>query len=124
MKNIVMYSLLLVFGFFSAFGQEKTASKGLTPEKIAEIQTGKMAELYQLTSDQKTAIYAVNLETAKKIHELAESSASVKERKAFQAQIYHTQQESIRQVLTTAQQSVFDESITRYNDRQSQAENQ
>lgn len=119
-----MYALLLVFGFFSAFGQEKTASKGLTPEKIAEIQTGKMAELYQLTSDQKTIIYAVNLETAKKIHELVESSASVKERKAYQAQIYHAQQESIRQVLTITQQSVFDESIARYNERQTQTDNQ
>ena len=97
MKKAVLTIAIAVMGFTAAFAQDTTkrARKQMpkmTAEQRAEKATARLEKELSLTADQKTKIYAVELENAKKVEtwrsaDQGDMKGKMKERKeAMQAQ--------------------------------------
>ncbi|NTE01178.1 hypothetical protein G6M26_02520 [Agrobacterium tumefaciens] len=72
MKKAILTIAIAVMGFTAAFAQDssRTARKQMpkmTAEQRAEKATSRLEKKLSLTADQKTKIYAVELENAKKM---------------------------------------------------------
>jgi hypothetical protein len=97
MKKAILTIAIAVMGFTAAFAQDTTkrARKQMpkmTAEQRAEKATARLEKELSLTADQKTKIYAVELENAKKVEtwrsaDQGDMKGKMKERKeAMQAQ--------------------------------------
>lgn len=78
----------------------------LSPEKIAEIMTDRMAKDLSLTDEQKAKVYEINLKRAKEMKSLR--SEIVQQRQKYRSQIKANNQErlgEIEKVLTPEQNS-------------------
>ncbi len=113
--------LLCVFTFDSAFAQGNSrgkarASKGkfnrsISPEKIAEKQTKRMAEKLDLTAEQKTKIQAINLKYAEDMMKARQSSAEGDRdaKRTAVREIRATKREAIAAVLTAEQRAKYEQ---------------
>ncbi|KQN38868.1 hypothetical protein ASE92_05460 [Pedobacter sp. Leaf41] len=97
MKKAVLTIAIAVMGFTAAFAQDTTKKARkqmpkMTAEQRAEKATARLEKELSLTADQKTKIYAVELENAKKVEtwrsaDQGDMKGKMKERKeAMQAQ--------------------------------------
>lgn len=97
MKKAILTIAIAVMGFTAAFAQDTTKRARrqmpkMTAEQRAEKATARLEKELSLTPDQKTKIYAVELENAKKVEtwrsaDQGDMKGKMKERKeAMQAQ--------------------------------------
>ena len=97
MKKAILTIAIAVMGFTAAFAQDTTKRARrqmpkMTAEQRAEKATARLEKELSLTADQKTKIYAVELENAKKVEtwrsaDQGDMKGKMKERKeAMQAQ--------------------------------------
>lgn len=97
MKKAILTIAIAVMGFTAAFAQDSTKRARrqmpkMTAEQRAEKATARLEKELSLTADQKTKIYAVELENAKKVEtwrsaDQGDMKGKMKERKeAMQAQ--------------------------------------
>lgn len=97
MKKAILTIAIAVMGFTAAFAQDTTKRvrrqmPKMTAEQRAEKATARLEKELSLTADQKTKIYAVELENAKKVEtwrsaDQGDMKGKMKERKeAVQAQ--------------------------------------
>ena len=74
MKKVILTIAIAVMGFTAVFAQDSTKRKldmqKYTPEQRAERSTAMLDKKLSLTADQKTKIYQISLDRAKKMQEM------------------------------------------------------
>lgn len=114
MKRAILTIAIAVMGLTAAFAQDSTKRARrpmpkMTAEQRAERVTAKMEKELSLTADQKTKIYAIELENAKKMDtwrsaDQGDMKGKMKERKAAMDE----QKAKIDGVLTADQKTKLD----------------
>ncbi|KQM66033.1 hypothetical protein ASE74_09080 [Pedobacter sp. Leaf216] len=114
MKKAILTIAIAVMGLTAAFAQDTTkrarrAMPKMTAEQRAEKVTAKLEKELSLTADQKTKIYAIQLENAKKMEtwrtaDQGDIKGKMKERKAAMDE----QKTKIDAVLTADQKTKLD----------------
>lgn len=114
MKKAILTIAIAVMGLSAAFAQDSTKSvrrqmPKMTAEQRAERITAKMEKKLSLTADQKSKVYAVELENAKKIDawrtaDKGDMKGKMKERKA----VIDEQKAKIDAILTAEQKTKMD----------------
>jgi len=114
MKKAILTVAIAVMGLTAAFAQDTTkharrAMPKMTAEQRAEKVTSRLDKQLSLTSDQKSKIYAIELENAKKMEarrsaDKGDMKGKMKERKAAMDE----QKAKIDAVLTTDQKTKMD----------------
>lgn len=114
MKKAILTIAIAVMGLTGAFAQDTTkrarrAMPKMTAEQRAEKVTAKLEKELSLTADQKTKIYAVELENAKKMDawrsaDKGDMKGKMKERKAA----IDEQKAKIDGILTAEQKTKMD----------------
>jgi periplasmic protein CpxP/Spy len=108
MKKLMITAALLCGLLSAGYSQEGKQKK--TPEERAQYATNTMEKNLSLTADQKSKIYEINLERAKKMDEL--NSANKAERKAKfkkQKKLIEDSDQQLKGVLTTEQQKSYED---------------
>ncbi|GMQ25255.1 hypothetical protein Aoki45_19370 [Algoriphagus sp. oki45] len=105
MKKWIIGAALLVFTSLSVAAQEGKRTPP-SPEERAQKMTDRMAEKLSLSEAQKTEIYSINLENAKKRQEEMEAK---KAESADRRAEMKAQDERIKQVLTEDQRKAWEE---------------
>ena len=80
MKQLMITASLLVSLLSAVYSQSRDKIQNKTPEERARYATNTMEKKLNLTADQKSKVYEINLERAKKMGELR--SAAKADRKA------------------------------------------
>lgn len=115
-----MKKLLLIVTFFSFFAicaeaqNERRSNKRITPEKIAERTTERMAEELKLSEDQKNKVYALQLERATR--NLEEMKVQRERRKAAHLE----EQKKLDAILTPEQKAQLEAKRTGLKDKRKQ----
>ena len=114
MKKAILTIAIAVMGLTAAFAQDTTkrarrAMPKMTAEQRAEKVTSRLEKQLSLTADQKTKIYAIELENAKKMEawrsaDKGDMKGKMKERKAAMDE----QKAKIDAVLTADQKTKMD----------------
>ncbi|MFD2581905.1 hypothetical protein ACFSR6_05340 [Pedobacter vanadiisoli] len=114
MKKVILTMAIAVMGLTAAFAQDTTkrerrAMPKLTAEQRAEKVTARLDKQLSLTADQKTKIYAIELENAKKLDawrtaDKSDIKGKIKERKAA----IEEQKAKVDAVLTADQKTKMD----------------
>ncbi|ARS39915.1 hypothetical protein CA265_09750 [Sphingobacteriaceae bacterium GW460-11-11-14-LB5] len=114
MKKAILTIAIAVMGLTAAFAQDTTkrvrrAMPKMTAEQRAERATSRLEKELSLTADQKTKIYAIQLENAKKMDtwksaDQGDMKSKMKERKAAMDE----QKTKIDAVLTADQKTKLD----------------
>jgi len=114
MKKAILTVAIAVMGLAAAFAQDTTkharrAMPKMTAEQRAEKVTSRMEKQLSLTTDQKSKIYAIELENAKKMEawrsaDKGDMKGKMKERKAAMDE----QKAKIDAVLTADQKTKMD----------------
>ncbi|WP_293309371.1 hypothetical protein [Pedobacter sp. UBA5917] len=114
MKKAILTIAIAVMGLTAAFAQDTTkrerrAMPKMTAEQRAEKVTAKLEKQLSLTADQKTKIYAIELENAKKMDawrtaDKSDIKVKMKERKAA----IDEQKAKVDAVLTADQKTKMD----------------
>lgn len=74
MKKIGLLALVLLFGATIGFAQPRGGERNFDPEQMAKRQTERLDERLELTKDQEEKVYALNLDTGKKMQKMRESN--------------------------------------------------
>lgn len=105
-----MKTIALIFGLLLtqlSFGQTKEKK---TPEQRADLLTNKLDSIVKLTSEQKSKIYNLNLETAKKNQTIAQKKDLTKEQKKEQIKANNkSRQTAVKEILTEQQRNIIKE---------------
>ncbi|SDF74334.1 hypothetical protein SAMN05421827_101388 [Pedobacter terrae] len=114
MKKVILTVAIAVMGLTAAFAQDSTkharrAMPKMTAEQRAEKVTSRLQKQLSLTTDQKSKIYAIELENAKKMEawrsaDKGDMKGKMKERKAAMDE----QKTKIDAVLTADQKTKMD----------------
>ncbi|TCD00693.1 hypothetical protein EZ449_20230 [Pedobacter frigidisoli] len=115
MKKAILTIAIAVMGFTAAFAQDSTRKMRkpmqpkMTAEQRAEKVTARMEKQLSLTADQKTKIYAIELDNAKKMDawrsaDKGDMKGKMKERKAA----IDEQKAKIDGILTAEQKTKMD----------------
>ena len=114
MKKAILTIAIAVMGLTAAFAQDTTkrvrrAMPKMTAEQRAEKVTARLEKQLSLTADQKTKIYAIELENAKKMEawrsaDQGDMKGKMKERKAA----FDEQKAKIDGILTAEQKTKMD----------------
>jgi len=123
MKKAILTVAIAVMGLTAAFAQDTTkharrAMPKMTAEQRAEKVTSRLDKQLSLTSDQKSKIYAIELENAKKMEawrsaDKGDMKGKMKERKAAMDE----QKAKIDAILTTDQKTKMDAFRTEARER-------
>lgn len=70
MKKLIIATLFVGFSTLSIAQQKDQKPEGRTPEQRAEFMTASLEKSLGLSAEQRTKIYSINLERAKKIESL------------------------------------------------------
>ncbi|MEH3115986.1 hypothetical protein [Pedobacter terrae] len=114
MKKAILTVAIAVMGLTAAFAQDTTkhvrrAMPKITAEQKAERVTSRLEKQLSLTSDQKSKIYAIELENAKKMEawrsaDKGDMKGKIKERKAAMDE----QKAKVDAILTADQKTKMD----------------
>lgn len=105
MKKILLTLAISALAFTGSYAQTKAPKEAETPDQKAEKSTSKLQKSLSLTADQKTKIYAIELEKFKKSEAWhKESKAEKKANKAQHEVLKKQTQAKLNQVLTPVQQ--------------------
>lgn len=123
MKKAILTVAIAVMGLIAAFAQDTTkharrAMPKMTAEQRAEKVTSRLEKQLSLTADQKSKIYAIELENAKKLEawrsaDKGDMKGKMKERKAAMDE----QKSKIDAVLTADQKTKMDAFRTEAKER-------
>jgi periplasmic protein CpxP/Spy len=105
MKKLMIIAIVFSFGI-SANAQQNSKREMPSPQQRAERMTERMAEKLELTEDQKTQVYAINLKNAEKRQE---EMAQRKAEQEVRRQEINKQQDEIKAVLTPDQKAKWEE---------------
>lgn len=111
MKKVVLTLAIAVMGLTAAFAQDSTkhvrrAMPKMTAEQRAEKATVKLEKELNLTADQKSKVYAVELENAKKMEEWRKSDqGAMKDKMKARKSAIDAQKAKIDGILTAEQKT-------------------
>jgi hypothetical protein len=104
-KLIIILSVVLVTVIGITVAQVMTSKKNprLSAEKRAELQTKKMTGIYNLSEDQQSKIYLVNLEYQQKELALLQNKAENNMQKSTEAELRDEHEQKVLPILTEDQ---------------------
>ncbi|WP_443939368.1 hypothetical protein [Pedobacter sp. MW01-1-1] len=112
MKKAILTIVIAVMGFSAAFAQNGAKRKqlaNLTAEQRAERATAGLDKQLSLSADQKTKVYAIQLERAKKMDAYkGEDKAALKENKKEIKALLEKSQSDLDAVLTPEQKTKYE----------------
>jgi len=109
MKKAILTLAIAVMGLTAAFAQDTTRRERkpmpkLTAEQRAERFTSRLEKQLSLTADQKTKIYAIELENAKKMDAFRSADQTERKEKMKQGKAVMEQQKAKIDAILTAEQ--------------------
>jgi len=111
MKKVVLTLAIVVMGLTATFAQDTTKRARrqmpkMTAEQRAEKATAKLEKELNLTADQKTKVYAVELENSKKMEEWRKSDqGAMKDKMKARKSAIDAQKAKIDGILTAEQKT-------------------
>jgi len=109
MKTTKLYmTLIYVLAFLalsvSSFAQDKDSKVSKTPEEKAKIRTERLKTSLNLTDDQYSRIYNLNLQRIKESQEFRENNAKMREERGKKNEEYRS---SFKSILTDEQKTAM-----------------
>ncbi len=110
MKQLMITASLLVSLVSAGYSQSRDEKQNKTPEERAQYATNAMEKNLNLTADQKSKVYEINLERAKKMDELKSTAkAGRKERLKAQKKLMEDNDAQMKGVLAPEQQKPYED---------------
>jgi periplasmic protein CpxP/Spy len=113
--------LLVIFTLATTLGMSQPRERNFDPEKLAKRQTEQIKETVDLTGDQEKQVYALNIESGKKMRALREKmqdGGRAEGMREMVEKIRKEQNEKMKKILTEEQWGKYEEYLKERRARQ------